>query len=326
MQWTVMGPSLKVYRLFGITVRLHWTILLLPFLAGYLMAWDMSQIHFGLALLGAIFVIILIHEYGHALVAQRSGAGSEDIVLGALGGAALCGEGRTAGEDVLISFAGPMINILLAGALLVPIALNDIPIDLNLFNPFKYSEGGFWVWLYKANLFLLGFNLLLPLYPLDGGRILTGLIAMRTGKRKAMLITTRIAILLALVLLVLSIAWGWLIVAIICGFVVLDALRQLAAVRRGLVQEYPGRHAGAAWESEFSWRPPEPEKVRRPGPISRWLQRRRENKRRREEAKREKLRQDVDMILDKVKREGMASLSPKERSTLEDASRQMRGE
>lgn len=327
MQFGLWGPSLKLYTLFGITVRLHWTFPGL-FLIVLLHTWPIGHLLLGLALGGAIALIILLHEYGHAIMAERLGAGSHDIVLSFFGGAALCGEGRSAKEDVLIAFAGPMVNLILVAALLTPIALNETtPIEASLFNPFDAWGHSFWVWLYKANLILTGFNLLLPLYPLDGGRIVTGIIAARTGRRRALMFTTVLAVGLAAILIGVGIYAGNVLLILICLLLVWDAVRIRRLARWGMIPEYSdGFDAGYGYGHEVeSWRTAE-EPEAKPGFFERWKLRREQNRRRRDDEHREELKRRVDTILEKVSREGMGALTPQERRTLEEASRKMREE
>lgn len=327
MQFGLWGPSLRLYTLFGITVRLHWTFPGL-FLIVLLHTWPIGEPLLGLALGGAIALIILLHEYGHAMMASMLGAGSHDIVLSFFGGAALCGEGRSAKDDVLIAFAGPMVNLVLIAALLTPIALDETtPIEASLFNPFDSWGRSFWVWLYKANLILTGFNLLLPLYPLDGGRIVTGMIAARTGRRRALLFTTLLAFALAAILIGVGIYTANLLLVFICILLLWDAARIRRLAKWAMIPEY-----SEAFDPGSGYSGPERESLQtaeaepKPGFFERWRIRREERRRRRNMERSEELKRQVDTILEKVSREGMAALTAQERRTLEEASRKMREE
>jgi Zn-dependent protease len=324
MQYSLWGPSFRLYTLFGIAVRLHWTFPGL-FLIVLLHTWPIGEPLLGLALGGAIALIILLHEYGHAVMANKLGAGSHDIILSFFGGAALCGEGRNAWEDVLIAFAGPMVNLVLIGALLTPIALDETSaIDASLFNPFAAWGASFWVWLFKANLILTAFNLLLPLYPLDGGRIVTGVIAARTGRSRALMFTTVLAFALATILIGVGVYTGNILLILICLLLLWDAARIRRLAKWGMIPEYSETFdAGYGVERE-TWKAADDKPEPGPGFIERWRVRREEKKRRREDRQREELKRLVDAILDKVSREGMGSLTAQERRTLQEASRRMR--
>jgi len=325
MQFRAWGPSLKLYSLFGITVKLHWTYVV-PVLIILSITWKAGAPERGAALIGALTAIILLHEYGHALTARKLGVGADEIMFGATGGLAVCGEGRTAMEDVLIAFAGPLVNILLIGALLVPLALLEIPIQADLFIPLADWSDHFWVWLFKLNLILTAFNLLLPLYPLDGGRIFTGILAARLGKRRALMISTTLALLLAVGLIGVALWLKSLLLAIVSFYLLWEASRMRRFAKWGMIPEYSESADMPVAEEPEVWQTAEKSEKNRPGFFERWRLNRREKRRQREEETREQLKRRVDSILEKVSRDGMGSLTPQERRTLEEASRKMRGE
>lgn len=322
MDYSLWGRSLTLYRAFGIAVRIHWTFILLPLI----LILDTSRVGLagqGMLLFAGTAVMILLHEYGHALTARRLGAEADEIVLGMFGGAATCGHGRTPGEDILISFAGPMVNILLLGGLLVPIALTDGEIDFHLLNPFAPWGADLWVWLYKMNVVLLAFNLLVPVIPLDGGRILTGLISIRAGRPRAFILAAPFAVVIGLALLGLGLLTGEFLLAVVCAWIVLDALRLRRLAKMGAIPDYPGTETyGPSWQiapnRDFESRPS------RPGLFERMRQKLRSRKQAKARERDARLREDVDAILDKVSREGMESLTPQERRRLEEASRKIR--
>ncbi len=325
MQYTAWGPSLKLYSLFGIAVKLHWSYAI-PVAIIMSFTWRAGVPERGAALIGALALIILLHEYGHALTARKLGVGADEILFGATGGLTLCGEGRTAMEDVLIAFAGPLVNILLIGALLVPLAMQDIPIQADLFIPFASWSDSFWVWLFKINLILTAFNLLLPLYPLDGGRILTGILAAKMGKRRALLITTTLALFLGAGVIGVAVWLRDVVLAIIAVFLLWEASRMRRFAKWGMIPEYSESAEMAAADEPEAWQTGKELEAKRPGFFERWRLSRQEKRRRREEESREQLKRLVDSILEKVSREGMGALTSQERRTLEEASRKMRGE
>ena len=117
----------------------------------------------------AFFVCILLHELGHALVAQRLGIPLRGITLFLFGGVAeLEGEPESAGAEFLMAIAGPAVTVFLA---LVCGAL--------------YYAGGLSAWPWQVvlvlgylaivNLSVLIFNLV-PAFPLDGGRVLRSIL------------------------------------------------------------------------------------------------------------------------------------------------------
>ncbi|HSK86318.1 MAG TPA: hypothetical protein VK902_23365 [Rubrobacter sp.] len=83
-----MGSSFKIGRALGIDVKVHWTFfLLLAFFAfaGYLRSGSLLNALITTLVIVALFICVLLHEYGHSVVAQRLGIEIQDITLLPLG-------------------------------------------------------------------------------------------------------------------------------------------------------------------------------------------------------------------------------------------------
>lgn len=176
MKW-----SFKLGRFLGIDVYIHFTfILLLAFLA---LAYWMPDHDAQAALLGvlfflAIFLCVVLHEYGHALVARHYGVPTRDITLLPIGGVARLERiPEEPWREFWIAVAGPAVNVVIA--LLLALALTvgqwwqPMPVVTHL-------QGNFAERLLMVNLFLVLFNLV-PAFPMDGGRVLRSLLALRMG-------------------------------------------------------------------------------------------------------------------------------------------------
>jgi Zn-dependent protease len=163
--------SLNLGRYFGIPVRAHWSMALVAVLFGtnLVVAHGVAP---GIAATVAFFVSILLHEFGHALVARHYGVNTESIDLWALGGVArLDRESPSPKADGLIAVAGPAVSLFL-GASMIGLAL--------AFRSNVLAVIG------AVNIVLAVFNML-PGAPLDGGRVLRAYRWARTGnKYKAM--------------------------------------------------------------------------------------------------------------------------------------------
>src|SRR3712207_1857418 len=115
------GGSFKLGRAFGIDVKVHWTfLLLLLFFAGY--GYARSGNLFGAllatGLVVVLFVFVVLHEYGHSLVAQRLGIEVKDITLLPIGGLArMSAIPEKPSDEVKIAIAGPLVNVVLAAIL-----------------------------------------------------------------------------------------------------------------------------------------------------------------------------------------------------------------
>ena len=175
--------SISAGRIFGVELRIHWTFF---FVLPLFVWWNDFVSHRSanegrvLALVGIIFVSVLAHEFGHALVARRSGLRVKSIILLPIGGVTQLDDNQPPTEppavawkrDIRIAIAGPLGNVLLAlasGAIVVAIVPH---VDLWTW-PFMRS-GNLPSSLVWANLYIAGFNLL-PAYPMDGGRVLRAL-------------------------------------------------------------------------------------------------------------------------------------------------------
>ncbi len=156
--------SLKLGKLFGIDVNMHWSVALIGMLLGASLG-SAIGLAAGATGVAGFLASILVHEFAHALTARRFGVGTESIQLWALGGIArLSRESPTAKAEGWIAVAGPAASVVLgvvgvAGWWALGAGANA--------NQFVGLLG----WLGIINIFIAVFNLL-PGAPLDGGRIL----------------------------------------------------------------------------------------------------------------------------------------------------------
>ncbi len=184
-----MTASLRVGRLAGIDLYLHWTFGLL--LAGafvfFLVGHDVPTAVAGVLLIAAVFGSVVLHELGHALAARRYGIATRDITLYPVGGVArLARLPERPVQELVVALAGPAVNVVLAGATwLVMLVLGwSITAPTGLADPTSgFASNFFW-----SNVVLVLFNLL-PAFPMDGGRVLRALLAMKLEYARA----TRIA-------------------------------------------------------------------------------------------------------------------------------------
>jgi Zn-dependent protease len=180
MKW-----SIKLGKLLGIDVYLHFTfLLLLAFLGFYY--WRATQnveaALRGVAFIVALFGCVVLHELGHALMARRYGIKTRDITLLPIGGiAGLEKMPEKPMQELWVALAGPAVNVVIAAVLFVGLAATAgfTPVE-----ELSVTGGSFWQRLMVLNLFLVAFNLL-PAFPMDGGRVLRALLAMRLGRRRA---------------------------------------------------------------------------------------------------------------------------------------------
>ena len=177
-----MKGSIRLFKIFDISINIHVTflLLLLLFLSGGL-KW--------LFLIVAIFCFVTLHELCHSLVAKHYGIQVREITLLPIGGiASMTKIPDRPSQEFFISIAGPLFNILVVVALFYPLRYILGP-DV-LFHPLSTQSWPLTIaHIYWINLILAAFNLI-PAFPMDGGRVLRALLAAKIGYQKA----TKIAV------------------------------------------------------------------------------------------------------------------------------------
>jgi len=178
-----MKGSIRLFNIFGISINIHITFLLLLvfFLSGGI-KW--------LALMIGVFCFVTLHEICHSLVARRYGIEVREITLLPIGGvASMTAMPEKPSQEFFISLAGPLFNIAVVAIFYYPMKSLLGP-DVLFYRPFSTAT---WplttAYLYWINLMLAIFNLI-PAFPMDGGRVLRALLARRIGYGKA----TKIAV------------------------------------------------------------------------------------------------------------------------------------
>ncbi len=174
MKWQI-----KLGRFAGIDVFIHTTFLLLIGWVGYV-HW-LERRDWGEALMGILFILtlflcVILHEYGHALTARKFGVKTRDITIYPIGGVARLERMPDKPiEELWVALMGPAVNVVIAAILFAYLFLTAglVPItDLTV------ASGSFLERVMIINILLVLFNLI-PAFPMDGGRVLRALLAMR---------------------------------------------------------------------------------------------------------------------------------------------------
>ena len=189
--------SFRLFRLLGIEVFLHWSWFVVAVFAINNRRDSYSSLAWNAAEYMALFVIVLLHEFGHALACRQVGGQANRIVLWPLGGVAFVAPPQRPGATLWAIAAGPLVNLVLLPPALV---LAGVSQYMGWGNVFPDAQGFLWAMVY-INLGLLVFNLL-PVYPLDGGQILRSLLWFALGRTRSLKVATLIGFAGAAALLV----------------------------------------------------------------------------------------------------------------------------
>jgi Zn-dependent protease len=193
-------PSIKVFKVFGISIELDITFLIFLFLVLF------DPPLFGFLII--VFTIVLIHELFHSLVALYYKIPVPKITLTPIGGLASIEVPEDPKKEFLVSIAGPFSNILFFSIIFLAAASFGVPLKplswyfsgggIDLFDPSSLLSGLLWL------NFVLGVFNLLPGYPMDGGRVFRAILASHMDYIKA----TQIAVNVGKVIAVLISLWG----------------------------------------------------------------------------------------------------------------------
>jgi len=193
-----MSWSWKLGRVAGIPIYVHWTFVIL--IASIVLGYWVESHNLLTALEGGGFILslfgcVVLHELGHALMARRFGVPTTDITLLPIGGVArLQRIPERPVQELLIALAGPAVNVVIVGLLFFVFQVR-FPGDVG--DPQHLVQARFWPKILEVNAFLAGFNML-PAFPMDGGRVLRALLAMRLSYSRATRLAASIGQLMAI--------------------------------------------------------------------------------------------------------------------------------
>lgn len=208
--------SLRAGKFFGIEVFIHWTFWILIgwiFLMHWQMGHSLTGGFWGALFISALFLCVVLHEFGHALMGRRFGVVTKDITLYPIGGIASF---ETLPEkpyqELLVGLAGPSVNLIIALVLWVYLKISGQLPDLSaMSNSQDMLQTPFLFNLFFANLVLAVFNLI-PAFPMDGGRVLRAVLSFFTNRTKATRIAASIGQFLAIIFVFLGFFYNfWLV-------------------------------------------------------------------------------------------------------------------
>jgi Zn-dependent protease len=182
---TARQGSIHLFRFSGIDVFLHWSWFLVAVYEIQSRKGSYSSVTWNVLEYLALFLIVLLHEFGHALACRQVGGRANRIVLWPLGGVAYVDPPPRPGATLWSIAAGPLVNVVLAPILYIlllagrtsgwPHTMPDV---------YQLVRA-----IFAIDLGLLVFNIL-PVYPLDGGQILRSLLWFLLGRARSLLVAT----------------------------------------------------------------------------------------------------------------------------------------
>lgn len=324
--------AFPLFRVAGIRVRIH--LFFVIYIAIELVR-SMDGTHLGLLFsamrLATLFTLVLLHEFGHCIACRKVGGEADDILMWPLGGLAMCRPPHNPRAALITTVGGPAVNLALMPIFAIILFLLGTPRDVYLFNPLHPYAGvggltassNFLLYAKFAvfsahvmNFYLFAFNVFLPMFPMDSGRIVQELLWFRLGYRRSMQIAVNLGLAGAVIVGVAALAFrltdsNLLFIALFCGFTCWQERARLAFMEPDDLPGYdfPRGYKGmpGAGRRETDRGGGTATRVR-PGPTKSDLRRKQEE---------EELQAEVDRILEKIRTEGMASLTKKEKATLQ---------
>ncbi|MFT3866927.1 MAG: site-2 protease family protein [Nibricoccus sp.] len=246
----MLNGSIRLFRVAGIQLSVHNTFFLL--LAYY--AWDGWQDAGGHGSAGAIsalvsaslvlflFIFVVLHEFGHAFAARHYGIAVPRILLLPIGGMAqMSAIPRNPWQEFVITIAGPAVNFAIVGFMMIfaPFHTEQILAHVRQFLGLKVTPGtdmelAWPQFIMLMNLLMGCFNLI-PVFPMDGGRMLRATLASRLPYVKATWIAATIAKVLAVAGVLLALFWfdpARIQLALLFGFIFFAGHSEYKMVQR----------------------------------------------------------------------------------------------
>lgn len=329
--------SFPIGSLFGIRMRLHWTmpLLVLGILGRNLMLESNTAWIDALWILSLFFFSVLLHELGHCLASSLVQGETNEIVLWPLGGMARADYlPHTPWAHFAFALGGPVMNAGLCLFALTGLALlgevSYQPPWNPLWDPYRQTDGTllltswsgeavktaspliwFFAWLFYGNWILFIVNLLLPGLPFDGGQLLRAGLWPRFGYRQATFYAISAGLILSMVIAIVSVVSWEPLLLILTYFCYVSCKQEWLNLETGSEDSLFGYDFSQGYTSLEKDQPPPPRK-REPNFIQRWLERRRARKLQQETERREAEERRMDELLAKIQDHGKESLTDEE--------------
>jgi stage IV sporulation protein FB len=298
------------------------------------MCWQLHDIRLGLIFGAILFVSLLLHEFSHILAVRLTGGVGNEILIWPLGGLALVQPAANFRSQFLTPAAGPLSNLAVCLMVAAPV-WHSAEAPAKFLNPFVFPPAGLheplasyvFVLIFWCNWILVLANLM-PVFPLDGIRMVLAVLKNRTDVESAAETAIRISLLFAGLIMAVGLFFldsAWVVtfgaVAMILSLVEFFQMRTADT----LDDSFMGYDFSQGYTSlERSNKSNPSTGRRRQGWLERWRERRRAAKDLRAKLDAEQAQQQLDAILAKVHLNGISSLTDAEKRQLNRASARLR--
>jgi Zn-dependent protease/CBS domain-containing protein len=237
-----MGWSIRLFSVGGTAVRIHLTFFLLLALVA-VVGWRAGGASLAidqLIFIVLLFVCVVLHEFGHVFAARGYGIRTSDVTLLPIGGvASLERMPEKPAQEIVVALAGPAVNLVIAAVL---IGLLGASFDLTQMTQLEQATSTLAGRVAAASVMLCVFNLI-PAFPMDGGRVLRALLAVRLGYTRATRVAATIGQALAFVFAFVGLLGNPLLI-LIAVFIFLAASGEAGYVQaREYTRGYLASHA-----------------------------------------------------------------------------------
>jgi Zn-dependent protease/CBS domain-containing protein len=240
--------TIPIFRVLGVPVRLHFTfVLLVVFIAVQVFGGKNSSAGFALFLVGSL-ASVLLHEFGHAIVASRFGVRTREIVMFPIGGLARMERPLPPAAEIMVALAGPFVNLVLACAVFAYMVQSKETAVIGVRDFLQPGGKSVPALLLYGNILLAFFNLL-PAFPMDGGRVLRALLSFIRPEQEATRVAAWMGRMLAIAMGLYGLVAAQFLIVFFALFIYLGAAQEsVAALGRSLAHGIPVR---AAMITEF---------------------------------------------------------------------------
>jgi len=204
---TLRQGSIHLFRVAGIDLFLHWSWFLVAFYEIQLRQGLYSSVVWNVLEYLALFLIVLLHEFGHALACRQVGGTANRILLWPFGGVAYVNPPQRPGATLWSIAAGPLVNVALLPLLFAALWMSRSQgWAVTMPDAYRLLRS-----VLRIDIGLLLFNIL-PIYPLDGGQILRSLLWFPLGRARSLMVATVVGLVGITAFFGIALWWGsvWL--------------------------------------------------------------------------------------------------------------------